>query len=587
MTAGHGRVPNGHAWGQFPIRDAGPYDQGSVAFAWDARDNDAPEVYRFLFWHGAGGKQAERPGMQDARDKGFVFPSNELNAGGRTYGAGVPRQGRAVRARGETMRFRADEKGQMLVLTALSIVALLGFLALAVDVGLLFRAKRQVQTAADAGAIAAAVEYFYNGSAQIGSATATAVGNDGVPLSYTPTANSGCPSTTANCAIVNTSTGSISGYHNQPGYVQVIVSQPNPTFFMGLFGNSKVNVSAGAIAGIAPNPSCIVTLDQTGSNSFWIKGNSNINMGNCGIHVDSTSTSAVCVQGSASIEGPYLNISGSQSTSGQCNKNPGTTVNSGSAYEADPFGGFGGPNPAVDGSCSAGSADASPTAVNNTWTQSTLDLSNSTQLAAFNALTPYTWSASSGGPTASVICFSSSVTISNFNTSILSNAPAGTIYVFENGVNFSGNNLFNYATIDNYSGTFNDQSGNLNITAPANKSLASNAIAIMQPIYNLNGQCQDSSLNAKLTAGETCLQVQFGSTSVSTATTSCSGQTSDLCGYIYAPDSMVYLQDQGGGITAAGVISKDFFNNGQLTIYSNYNQDNPSTTPLATVALVE
>lgn len=483
------------------------------------------------------------------------------------------------------MRVRADEKGQMLVLTALAIVALLGFLALAVDVGLLFRAKRQVQTAADAGAIAAAVEYWYNGSTNMAAAAGTAVGNNGMPLSYTPTLNTGCPSTTANCAIVRT-TG-ISGYHSQAGYVQVIAAQPNPTFFMGLFGNSKVNVTASAIAGIAPNPSCIVTLDPTGSNSFWIKGNSNINMGSCGIHVDSTSTSAVCIQGSATIEGPYLDISGGQSTANQCAKNPGTPVNSGATYEPDPFGGFAGPNPATDGSCSAGGGTPASGNTKNTWTQSTLDFSNSTQLAAFNLLSPYTWSATSGGPSASVICFSSSVTISNFNTALATNAPPGTIYVFENGVNFTGTNTFTYATLDNYSGTFNDQSGYLDITAPAGKTYASNAIAIMQPTYNLNGQCQDSSLNAKITPPETCLQVQFGSTSVSAATTSCSGQTSDLCGYIYAPSSMVYLQDQGGGITAAGIIAADFYNNGQLTIYSNYNQDNPSTTPLATVALVE
>jgi uncharacterized membrane protein len=42
-------------------------------------------------------------------------------------------------------------------------VALMGFLALGVDVGVLFNTKREMQIAADAGATAAALEYLHNG----------------------------------------------------------------------------------------------------------------------------------------------------------------------------------------------------------------------------------------------------------------------------------------------------------------------------------------------------------------------------------------------------------------------------------------
>ena len=52
----------------------------------------------------------------------------------------------------------------MLVFTALCMTALMGFVALAVDVGLLFRAQRNLQTAADAAAIAGALDYLYNNS---------------------------------------------------------------------------------------------------------------------------------------------------------------------------------------------------------------------------------------------------------------------------------------------------------------------------------------------------------------------------------------------------------------------------------------
>ena len=49
-------------------------------------------------------------------------------------------------------------------MTALSMTVLVGFLALAIDVGMLFRAKRNMQIAADAAAIAGALDYKYNGS---------------------------------------------------------------------------------------------------------------------------------------------------------------------------------------------------------------------------------------------------------------------------------------------------------------------------------------------------------------------------------------------------------------------------------------
>src|SRR5258707_15075779 len=60
------------------------------------------------------------------------------------------------------MKILRDENGQTLVLTALCMTALLGFMALAIDVGLLFRAKRNMQIAADGAALAAALDYYYN-----------------------------------------------------------------------------------------------------------------------------------------------------------------------------------------------------------------------------------------------------------------------------------------------------------------------------------------------------------------------------------------------------------------------------------------
>jgi len=128
------------------------------------------------------------------------------------------------------MKSLRDESGQMLVLTALAMTVLLGFMALALDVGLLFRAKRNVQTAADAAAIAAALEYNYHGTTNMVSAANTAATNNGI-------------TDTTQVAVHNPPW---SGYHNGGGYIEVVIDQPNPTVFMNMFGRGSVNVASRA-----------------------------------------------------------------------------------------------------------------------------------------------------------------------------------------------------------------------------------------------------------------------------------------------------------------------------------------------------
>ena len=61
-------------------------------------------------------------------------------------------------------KFWRDESGQAMVMALGSMTLLMGCLALATDVSVLYRARRMVQTAADAAATAAALDYYYSGS---------------------------------------------------------------------------------------------------------------------------------------------------------------------------------------------------------------------------------------------------------------------------------------------------------------------------------------------------------------------------------------------------------------------------------------
>lgn len=165
------------------------------------------------------------------------------------------------------MRLGKDEDGQALVVAALSITLLLGFLALAVDVGILFRAKRNVQIAADAAAMAAALVYKYNVNAtalaeSAGLAAATANGytngSNGVAVTVVPPTSG----PNANCSSCFAAT----------------VAVPNPTFFMSMFGFGSINVAAQAVAG-RPWENCVFALGAAGVTN----AGGTISLTNCGL----------------------------------------------------------------------------------------------------------------------------------------------------------------------------------------------------------------------------------------------------------------------------------------------------------------
>lgn len=182
-----------------------------------------------------------------------------------------------------------DDRGQVLVMTAFCMACLLGALGLAVDVGVLFNARRQMQTAADAAAMAAATESFYNGSSspnldQRAYDAASANGVDhlanGVNVIVTP----GSTSTPLTLNPGGVSCASC---------VKVQLSKPSPTIFMQtmsqmFFRNnsySKVNVSAMAIAG-APGYShtCMYVMDPTDPDTLDIHGAGSIKAAGCNVY---------------------------------------------------------------------------------------------------------------------------------------------------------------------------------------------------------------------------------------------------------------------------------------------------------------
>src|SRR5690242_19137961 len=134
------------------------------------------------------------------------------------------------------MNFRDDESGQAMVMTALGFSVLLGFMALAVDTGMVFHAKREMQTAADSAASAAALDYVYNRSTT-SSATAAKAASSTNGFSD---GSSGVTVTVNDPPVIGASAGT-------SGITEVIISKPVPMTFMSMVGFSTMTVKARAV----------------------------------------------------------------------------------------------------------------------------------------------------------------------------------------------------------------------------------------------------------------------------------------------------------------------------------------------------
>jgi hypothetical protein len=449
---------------------------------------------------------------------------------------------------------RDGESGQVIVFTCLSMGVLLGFMGLAIDVGRIFRARRDLQLAADAAATAAALDYHYNlsvtsartagraASSANGYTNGTVVGPGTVQVTISMPPSRG-PFASA-------------GYSS---YAEALVEAPQAGMFMGYLGFPSFNVGARAVAGNPPGKGCMFVVGS-GPDTLDLKGKYSIagmsggqptctagQQQTCGIYVASTDAAAVKVTGNAGcVNANFVDVAGGYS--GHLTQPTPISTNVGK-IQGDPFATQVATAPTL-ASCTTNTVPAATTTITN---------------AVLASVTP---------SAAGVVCFAATnPTLAN---GLLLNTTGSTpmIYVFENGVTIgvgatvqfgsgtysSTTNTFSStvgATMEILTGTLNQASNSLlNIYAPT--SGPTDGIAIMEPSTN-----------------STALQVNFGS------------NNETLDGYIYAPGASVSTQDNGGGVTATGIVAgKVAINQTSLTL-PNYNTANPNTTPLSTIVLVE
>lgn len=217
---------------------------------------------------------------------------------------------------------RSAERGVVLPLVVVCIVALVGMVGLATDGAYLFARKTQLQNTADAAALACAITNQQGGSCTTGTNPAlfTGINPYNVTLQATVPATA-CPQPW------------------QSACVQADASSTWNSFFMRLLGTPTVSTSATAIAG--RNNPCLLGLRTTGVAVDLNMGNGESTTVNCLIGSLSTAANSIRKQGQGTAS-TTIGILSKGGVSGTISS-PSTITNSTATFN-DPYTGLPAPS---------------------------------------------------------------------------------------------------------------------------------------------------------------------------------------------------------------------------------------------------
>jgi hypothetical protein len=194
------------------------------------------------------------------------------------------------------------DSGQIIILTALSMTAMLAIAALSIDVSFMYDKRNQMAAAADAAAKSAAIEVYRQGTGVALTRLQAFANEQVVRHGFSPT-------TTTTVTVNHAPT---SGDHvGDLGYVEVIVSEVTSTMFGRILGWVSMTPGARAVAGISNGLNCLITLGgPTASPESLSLGNSTLNLTNCNVAVngdfDGTNPNATVNAPGTSVVGACL-----------------------------------------------------------------------------------------------------------------------------------------------------------------------------------------------------------------------------------------------------------------------------------------
>ncbi|KAA6464892.1 hypothetical protein DYQ86_02745 [Acidobacteria bacterium AB60] len=236
-------------------------------------------------------------------------------------------------------RLRADE-GNILVLAACGATLLCGLMAIGIDAGRVMYMQRQLQTLADAAALAGALEIGSCGNTSncsaLQNAASSALAENGV-TGVTTVAQCSSSGGSGIVLMVNNGPcfmGAADPYNGNSNYVEAVLSQPIKTMFGAVIGKPSITVEARSEAGGTKPKYCVYVLSSSGTDAMVFNGNTTLTA-NCGIIDNSSASEAANFNGHTTVTTTATDIVGGDRDNGNNSLTP--TPNTGANSVTDPL----------------------------------------------------------------------------------------------------------------------------------------------------------------------------------------------------------------------------------------------------------
>lgn len=185
-------------------------------------------------------------------------------------------------------RFARDRRGASVLIFAVSLPVMIGFLGLGSEVAYWYVNHRNMQTAADFGAYTAAVELRGNKSESYAITQGKSEALDNGANGATDTITVNIPPT--------------SGAVTSSDAAEVIVVRSLPRLFSGLFVKEPMSITTRGVAQFSEGgEACILALDREAQYAIDISGTADIVLDGCDVQSNSSNPSAARVAGSAEM----------------------------------------------------------------------------------------------------------------------------------------------------------------------------------------------------------------------------------------------------------------------------------------------
>ncbi|MEK9279703.1 MULTISPECIES: pilus assembly protein TadG-related protein [unclassified Bradyrhizobium] len=203
---------------------------------------------------------------------------------------------RHERTAGLFRQFARDQSGSYVIISALLMPVLVGTAGLGTEVGWWYYKHKNMQSAADSGAVSAA--------------TAASAGTDLLSEANAVTANYGYTNAVNNVTVTVNQPPKTGNFTSNPQAVEVIVSQPQPRLLSALFGSDPVLITARAVALPNSGTGCVLALNASASPAVNVSGGNQLNLIKCNLYSNSSASPSLNVAGSASVSANQVGVVG-------------------------------------------------------------------------------------------------------------------------------------------------------------------------------------------------------------------------------------------------------------------------------------